>query len=145
MNTIRILVEISESGFNNSYYHVPTNRALHEVALSIFKDYDADGMSFLQSEPTAPSNPGFTKDEIDKLPKILQRDAVEKLDMYRRNHNYYLDQLEEWALVKAARNGDGNAAWNYLSNYGNTFSKYIDGYKLVVFNSYDQWKKENNA
>jgi len=100
------------------YFLVNNDADLFRVALSILKGRfkQTDWGWFIEPE-APPESPGFTAEDVAKLPAALQADAQKKLQAYHQALRVNQNERADWEeLQKVAQGTDGRAAWQVLRN-----------------------------
>ena len=99
------------------YFLVNNDEDLFRVALSVLKGRFKSDWGWFYEPQAPPVAPGFTAEDIEKLPKALQADAQKKLTSYQQTLRATQNARAEWEeLKKAAEGTDGRAAWQVLRN-----------------------------
>lgn len=98
------------------YFLVNDDEDLFRVALSILKGRFSQKEWYWFGElGPAPKPPGFTDDDVKRLPAALRADAFKKLVDYQKDLRRHEDDAERLAEVKAAADGTGGRlAWEVL-------------------------------
>lgn len=105
---------IYKEKYGNSYYNVFTITQLYKVALEIVQNRMDDG--YIQ-EFNLPEKLDFTKEDIEKLPESLRKEAEKKLEYYQANLKSIKENNQSFLdAKKAVETQDGYLAWLVLNN-----------------------------
>lgn len=95
------------------YYHIPDTKALHKAALWLLKErLEA---RWYADPGKKPKGPGFSREDVEKLPEALREEAKKKLDRHDGEVREWEQEQSTWSDLKNAIDmEDGGLAWEVL-------------------------------
>ncbi len=98
---------------SEQYILVPDHKKLLEISIKIIKSRLTQNYYY---KPTKPNKQEITQEDIDKFPEGKYKEQAKKdLLSYVKELKDYNNEMSDYSLIERGCNGDGNAAWAFLS------------------------------